>query len=65
MDGGGECTKMWMHLKNHWIVNIKMVKMVHFMLSVFYYNKKIINKTHSYAHSTFYNGQKLPCSGPF
>ena len=46
MDGGDGCTTVWMYLMS---VNctLKMVKMVNFMLCVFYHNLKNNNKVMS------------------
>ena len=38
-DGGNGCITMWMYLMP-WIVHLKIVKVVNFMLCVFYHNKK-------------------------
>ena len=32
MDGDDSCTAMWMYLKCHWMVCVKIIKMVHFVL---------------------------------
>ena len=39
MSSGDGCTTMWMYLMN-WTIHLKLVKMVNFMLYIFYHNKK-------------------------
>lgn len=41
IDGSNGCITIWMYL-SHWIIYSKTVKMVSFMLCIFYHNTKLM-----------------------